>query len=57
LESERSVELESLDPSQPVPEIEAFKENSGWDIVDYNGTHEVSLVKTFGNETYDILTL
>lgn len=52
LEREREVEIESADPSQPSPEVEAFKQNSDWEIVDHPGTHEITLSKTFGNETY-----
>lgn len=52
LEREREVELESSDPSEPSPEIEAFKQNSEWEVVDHPGTHEITLSKTFGNETY-----
>lgn len=53
LEHERQVELENSDPSQPSPDVEAFKQSSDWDIVDHPGTHEITLTKSFGNETYD----
>lgn len=51
LENERTVELENMDPSEPRPEVEAFKQNSGWEVVDHEGMHELSLTKSFGNET------
>ena len=52
LDNERTVELENMDPSEPRPEVEAFKQNSGWEVVDHEGMHELSLTKSFGNETY-----
>jgi Mitochondrial glycoprotein len=47
---ERQLELEASDPSKPPAGVDDFIQNSSWSIVDKPGTHDVELVREFGNE-------
>jgi hypothetical protein len=57
LKSEYDLEVESKGEQQTENEqaIEMFRANSPWDIVDKPSTQEVTLTRTFGNETCVLL--
>jgi hypothetical protein len=59
LKSEYDLEIESKGEQQTENEqaIEAFRTNGPWDIVDMPSTQEVTLTRTFGNETFVALVI